>query len=253
MASMAGRAKKTLATIALPLPGASLGCGSKQARPATPAASASASVATKMPPAKPSAAPPPRPADAAEAAAYYRQQRARVEQPDGSDVAQIDFTRLRRGRLYAGEPGISNDLMGELRSALDKPKPEELLAITTKMLAADPTDLRAQLVSASALHETGATAKADAHVALAKALLESIAHSGDGRSFQSPWVVYQVKEEYEFLEVLGLAVGGQHLEQQGERAYDVLNVQNPDTGAQGKAYFDVTELFAEEARGVSGG
>ena len=250
---MPGRAQNTFRTILFILPCATLACASKQTPAATPAAAPTASAAPKAAPAKPSAASPSRPADAADAAAYYRRERARLEQPDGSDVTNLDFARLRRGRLYAGEPGISNDLMGELRSALDKPKPEELLAITAKMLAADPTDLRAHLVSASALHETGATAKADGHVVLAKALLESIAHSGDGRSFQSPWVVYQVKEEYEFLEVLGLAVGGQHLEQQGERAYDVLSVQNPDTGAQGKAYFDVTELFAEEGRTLSGG
>jgi hypothetical protein len=252
MASMAGRAKKTLTIGTLGLLCATFGCASKQGPPATPAAAPTAS-ATKPAPATPSPPPPARPTDAADAAAYYRQQRARLEQPDGSDVTNIDFARLRRGRLYAGEPGIPNELMGELRSALDKPKPEELLVITGKMLTADPTDLRAHLVSASALHETGATAKADAHVVLAKALLESIAHSGDGRSFQSPWVVYQVKEEYEFLEVLGLAVGGQNLEQRGERAFDVLSVQNPDSGAQGKAYFDVTELFAEEGRTVSGG
>ncbi len=53
--------------------------------------------------------------------------------------------------------------------------------------------------------------------------------------------------------MLGPAVGGQHLEQQGERAYGVLSVRDPDSGAQEKAYFDVTELFAEEGRGVSGG
>lgn len=249
---MAGRAT-TIATLALTLASATLGCGSKQSHSET-AASAKAASTAKKPPEKATKPPPsPRPADAADAAAYYRQHRALLAGESGSDFSNVDFARVRRGRMYAGETGISPDQMHELGSALDHPKPEELLTITTKLLAIDPTDLRAHLISASALKDTGATDKADAHVAVAKALVASIAHSGDGHSFEGAWTVYQVKEEYEFLEVLGIAIGGQRLEQRGERTFDILRVQDPESGAQGEAYFDVTELFAEEGRTVSGG
>lgn len=249
----ARHARATFLALMFVAANATLGCGSEQARPKTAAAPRAASAKPQASPTTPSPPAPARPADAGDAAAYYRQHRAELEQADATAAASIDFARLRRGRLYAGEPGISNELMAELRAALDHPKPAQLLDIAGRMLALDPTDLRAHLVLASAFRDTGQTAQADAHVVIAKALLESIAHTGDGRSFATAWVVYQVKEEYEFLEVLGVAVGGQLLEQQGERAFDVLGVKNPDSGSQGKAYFDVTELFAEEGRAASAG
>jgi hypothetical protein len=48
--------------------------------------------------------------------------------------------------------------------------------------------------------------------------------------------------------VLGLSVQKQRLVAHGGRSYDVLAVEDAQTGRTGEAYFDVTELFDEEGR-----
>jgi Domain of unknown function (DUF4919) len=224
-----------------------------KAKSATPSASASAATTaapTAVPPAN-TDAPPPRPADADAAAAYYAERVVFIEKGDTAGMAATDFARLRRGRMYAKTESVPRELDEAIEGAMAKDDLNAVLDLATKVLALDPTDIRAQLLVATVLKHGGAAGEANLHASVAKALIESIGRTGDGKSIDSAWTVYAVKEEYHFLLALGLVVRGQRLLPHAERTFDVLAVQDPKTGAAGEAYFDVSELFAEEGRMLS--
>jgi hypothetical protein len=220
-----------------------VGCGS--AAPATKPA-ATAVRASSSPQAHADTTP--RPADAGAAAAYYDEHAPLLVKGDTTAIAATDYARLRRGRLYSSAERIPRELDAALEAAMRKDDPNAVLDAATKILGYDPTDARAHIVSAAVFHQGGAAGQADVHTTLARALLDSVGKTGNGAGFDSAWTVYAVKEEYQFLFAIGLEVRGQRLVPHGERHYDVLAVEDPKTGRGGDAYFDVTELYAEEGR-----
>lgn len=223
-----------------------LGCGSAAPAakpPATAAPGASASA-----PAQAHAESAPRPADASAAAAYYEERAPLILQGDTAAISATDYARLRRGRLYSNAERIPRELDQALEAAMRKDDPNAVLDTATKILGYDPTDARAHIVSAAVLHQAGSAGQSDIHSTLARALLDSLGKSGNGAGFDTAWTAYAVKEEYQFLFAIGLEVHGQRLVPHGDRHYDVLAVEDPKTGRGGEAYFDVTELYAEEGR-----
>ncbi len=222
-----------------------LGCGSAVPATKAPATAAHASSSPKVP-AHAGAAP--RPADAGAAAAYYDERAPLLVKGDTAAIAATDYARLRRGRLYSNAERIPRELDAALEAAMSKDDPNAVLDAATKILGYDPTDARAHIVSAAGFHQGGAAGQSDVHTTLARALLDSVGKSGNGAGFDTAWTVYAVKEEYQFLLAIGLEVHGQRLVPHGERHYDVLAVEDPKTGRGGEAYFDVTELYAEEGR-----
>jgi len=222
-----------------------VGCGS--AAPATKAP-ATAAAASASPKAQAPANAPPRPADAGAAAAYYDERAPLLLKGDTAAIAATDFARLRRGRLYSHAERIPRELDEALEAAMRKDDPNAVLDNATKILGYDATDARAHIVSAAVFHQAGAAGQSDIQATLARALLDSLGKSGNGAGFETAWTVYAVKEEYQFLFAIGLEVRGQRLVPHGDRHYDVLAVEDPKTGRGGEAYFDVTELYAEEGR-----
>lgn len=137
----------------------------------------------------------------------------------------------------------------ELSVAFDKGDSKATVEVTKRLLAHDQTDIRAHVLRGMALRKMERTAEADFHRGVALALLNSITNSGDGRSVKTAWTVFQVKEEYEVVKALGGLVQSQSLISEGGRHFDVLEARRPlDGGDTIRVYFDVTELFAEQAR-----
>ncbi len=224
-------------------------CGSATPAAKTPAAASAARTGSAPSPAKDQ--PKPRPADASATASYYDERAPLLSKGDTQAISETDFVRLRRGRLYSNAERIPPELDQALEAAMKKDDPNAVLDVATKILGYDQTDARAHIVSAAVLRRAGAAGQSDIHTTLARALLDSVGRSGDGASFDTAWTVYAVKEEYQFLFAIGLEVRGQRLVPRGDRAFDVLAVEDPKTGRAGEAYFDVTELFAEEGRMMS--
>ncbi|HTQ07955.1 MAG TPA: DUF4919 domain-containing protein [Polyangiaceae bacterium] len=232
---------------ALPLAGLALACGSRAPAAKTPATASAVAKPTPSAPAK-SEAETPRPADAGDTATYYDERAPLLAKGDTAAIAATDFVRLRRGRLYSKAEPIPRELDRALQAAMEKDDPNAVLDAATKILAYDETDARAHIVSAAVLRQAGAAGQSDIHATLAKALLDSLGKRGDGATFETAWTAYAVKEEYQFLFAIGLEVHGQRLVGHGDRSFDVLAVVDPKSGRSGEAYFDVTELFAEEGR-----
>jgi len=193
-------------------------------------------------------APPPRPADADADVAYYDERTAALATEALIEVARTDFTRMRRGRLYAnGTPGRGN-FEGTLTEAFQSNDHATIVDVTAKMLAANQADIRAHMLRALALRRLGRDKEATFHREAAIGLIESIVRTGDGRSFATAWTVFQVEEEYEVAKAGGFVVTGQSLTRQAGRWFDVLEVQKPDGSAKFRAHYDITEVFAEDGR-----
>lgn len=228
-------------------------CGSARPAPKTPVSAQATPSATPSAQAKATtrandAPPPPRPADAGDAAAYYAERAPLLLKGDTAAIAETDYVRLRRGRLYSNAERVPRELDESLEAAMEKDDANAVLDAATKIIGYDPTDARAHMVSAVLLRRAGVAGQSDIHTTLARALLDSIGKHGDGAGFDTAWTVYAVKEEYQFLFAIGLEVRGQRLVPHADRAFDVLAVEDPKTGRSGEAYFDVTELYAEEGR-----
>src|SRR4029077_6269053 len=119
------------------------------------------------------------------------------------------------------------------------------------ILADDQTDIRAHMMRAVALARLGRKDEAGFHREAAIGLVESIMRGGAARDFPTPWTVFRVKEEYDVLGAGGYAVDGQSLAKHEGRTFDLLDARKVRGGQTFRAYFDVTELFAEETRGLA--
>lgn len=197
----------------------------------------------------------PRPADAETDVAYYRVRAAALTAETPAEIGPTDFGRFRRGRLYltdAGDPQGAKTLQGRLTTAFDGNDSRAILEITAKILADDQADIRAHMLRAIALRKVGRSREADFHRAVALGLIDSIVRTGDGRAAKSAWTVFRVKEEYEVIKVMGCTVESQSLISEGGRRFDILEARKAPAGPTIRAYFDITELFAEEGREVEG-
>lgn len=188
--------------------------------------------------------------------AYYQEHAPRLGQGSAEEAKRTDFYRLRRGRLYSvGAIGSAQEgeLQKQLTAATGEGNLQRILELTQGILAEDPTDIRAHVLRAYVLHKMGRTAEGDLHRAMGQGLVDSIAHTGDGKDYASAWTVFQVEEEYEMLKFARLQPSAQALREHAGRKYDVLEALDPETKKTFQIFFDVTELFAEEGRMLSGG
>jgi hypothetical protein len=188
-------------------------------------------------------------------AEYYRSWTAAPGTPTPRELSQLDLRRLRRGRLYAHgtlEERQVSALDRSLSDAFARGDDATVLDVTAKLLADNQTDVRANMLRAVALRRTGDARQAEQFNKFGALLLESLVRDGDGRSFETAWTAFHVKEEYAVLSSRGFAVSNQTLVENDRRQYDVLeahSLRNPDpNGEAERFYFDVTELLQEEQR-----
>jgi hypothetical protein len=196
---------------------------------------------------------PARPADADADVAYYRERATALATENTTEVARTNFARMRRGRMYlSGEVAAAETgKQIALTQAFDKNDNQSIVDITGNILPDDQADIRAHMLRAVALRRLGRTREADFHREAAIGLIESIVGGGDGRSFDTAWTVYRVKEEYEVMKSRGYLVDRQSLTHHDKRDFDILDAHKPDGSETFRAHFDITELFAEEGRAFS--
>lgn len=209
-----------------------------------------------MPPPKPVAPPDPyaitpRPDDADDDVVYYRERAIALKSGARGELVRTNFVRLRRGRLYL-RGGLAaaeaRALDTKLDDAFARTDDAAVLDLSARLLADDQAAIPAHRMRSMALRRVGQVAEADFHRELARLLVESIVGGGDGRGFDSAWVVFRGKEEAEVLKALGCAVESQNLVVRGDRQFDVLLTRKVDSGEAMELYFDVTELRAEALR-----
>ncbi|MBN1678894.1 MAG: DUF4919 domain-containing protein [Anaerolineae bacterium] len=119
---------------------------------------------------------------------------------------------------------------GDLDAALD--------AIDT-LLAHNYLDIEAHMAADYVYTRLENTAKAAYHRAFAKGLIDAIFGTGDGRRFESAFIVIRIAEEYTLLRIMRLVPDSQSLRQHQGHAYDVLQARDPASGQQHALYFNI--------------
>ncbi|HEY3255730.1 MAG TPA: DUF4919 domain-containing protein [Polyangiaceae bacterium] len=195
-----------------------------------------------------SAAPSARPGYAEADAAYYRARAGALATEAADEIARTDFWRLRRGRLYVPDASNIQELEARLADAARSESAAGIIDASEELLATDQADINAHTLRSNAFRKTDHVTEADFHRAVAKGLIDSIIHAGDGQSAQSAWTVYRVKEEYEVLKAKQARFVSQSRIIEGNRNYDVLDAERTDDGSKLRFYFDISELLAEQAR-----
>jgi hypothetical protein len=154
----------------------------------------------------------------------------------------IDYARLRLSWMDSPEYKQAKDTTKEedgMGAALGQKNFAEALKDAEVVLASDYVNMDAHFVAYAANKELGATDKAEFHRTVFRGLVNSILHSGDGKSVSTAWVVINTHEEYVIFRVLGFRPGDQSLMNKDGHSYDVMKVKSLEDGSEATFYFNV--------------
>lgn len=118
----------------------------------------------------------------------------------------IDYTAFRMACAADQNcsEGADPDLREAMFNSLQQSDPTQVLRAAQAVLHSCYADIDGQILAAAAYGRMGQPAKQQFHRAIARGLVNSILHSGNGRSAATGFVVISVNEEYSTLRVLGL-------------------------------------------------
>lgn len=160
---------------------------------------------------------------------------------------KVDFTALRMASVDrpAGKGRAdTSELRHKLFPALGEKNYDKAIELAAKVLADNYLDIDAHIVSALACEAKHDAAGARLHNYVAEGLARSILASGDGKGFDTAYVVISVDEEYTTLRILGWHMKEQNLLSADGHHYDQMDVFNPKTRQEAKVYFNVDTPFA---------
>lgn len=165
-----------------------------------------------------------------------------------SGKTDVDYARLRLSYMDSPEYKAAKDTSDAekaMTEALNKKDYPAALKNAEAVLESNYVDIDAHYVAFEANRETGAVEKAKFHYAVFRGLIDSILHSGDGKSTEKAWVVINVHEEYVVITVLGFKRFPiqQSLIQKDGHAYDEMKAKNADDGTEQTFYFNVDIPF----------
>jgi hypothetical protein len=159
-----------------------------------------------------------------------------------SNPEAVDFRELRLA--YARSPQYhpySTERWPDrpLRELLDEKDTEMAIKAINRRLATYYLDIHAHLAAAYVYRRVGDEARSAHHRKCAKGLLDSIFESGDGRTYETAFVVIDVSEEYAVLDVLGLQLAVQSLHEHEGHHFDLLECRDPKTDKSAELYFNI--------------
>ncbi|HVR06471.1 MAG TPA: DUF4919 domain-containing protein [Thermoanaerobaculia bacterium] len=167
--------------------------------------------------------------------------------------AGLDFTALRMAwadRL-AKAARADSDLRNKMFDALHKDQWAVVIETGNKVLAQNYLDIDAHMFVAFAYEKTHDAERAAQHRTMGNGLMKSILASGNGRDFNTAFVVVSVDEEYAVLRHYRLASGKQDLVTAGGHSYDVLTAQT-DAHEEATVYFNIDKVVAIEDAQLGG-
>ena len=159
--------------------------------------------------------------------------------------AEADFHALRMAfvRTPHYQPYASDiESLDALGDALHGDDLDTALAQVKNLLNTNYLDIEAHISADYIYTRRSETAQATYHRAFARGLIDSIARTGNGRSFETAFIVITLAEEYTLLRMLGLQPQTQQLVQHEEHWFDVHNVRHGTSGEAIRVYFNVDIL-----------
>jgi hypothetical protein len=159
----------------------------------------------------------------------------------GGDLS-VDFQKLRFSYMESPERKQAKDRFEEDRQmwkAFNAEDYKDAIKNADAVLEGKFVDLNAHFVEFRAYTKLHDADKAEFHRTVFKGLLDSILHSGDGKSTKSAYIVIATDEEYVLLNVMGLKSGRQALLKEGGHSYDRLDATDLKTQQPIALYFNV--------------
>jgi hypothetical protein len=100
------------------------------------------------------------------------------------------------------------------------------------------------LAAEEAHRKLGNAAKAEFHREVAQKLFKALLSAGDGKSAETAFRVFSIREEYIIMEELGYAVSSQSLlSTPNGKSYDMLSGTDKKTGKTVDVFFDISFFF----------
>jgi hypothetical protein len=164
---------------------------------------------------------------------------ALVERVKGGDKS-VDFKQLRLA--YADSTASRPDTDAQkkaMTAAVNSKNYAEALKNADVVLASNFVDMDAHFAEYLAQRELSHPEQAEFHKFVLQGLLDSIAHSGDGKSERTAYQVIEVHEEYVVLRFMGLMPSTQSLSKKDGHSYDVMEAVDPKTKEKVTLYFNV--------------
>jgi len=163
----------------------------------------------------------------------------------------FDFDALRReyelSKKYNPSYFLLDTSWDAMYDAIHDENPKRALKFAAMIFKKNAIDIQAHYAAALAYQMKGDDKKASYHWYMADGLLRSIAMSGNGKTDSTAFKVTTIKEEYAFLEWLGLEV----LSQAGggdmvHTLYDYMTAVSQETGDTLTLIFDVSATIRDE-------
>jgi|26BtaG_2_1085354.scaffolds.fasta_scaffold08456_3 hypothetical protein len=118
---------------------------------------------------------------------------------------------------------------------------DSVISTTKKMLSIDYTNMTAHKVLRQTYKIVGDTINAEKYKTIQFGLLKSIVNNGDGKSCENGWSVIQVSEEYFILNMLGVKLSKQNVDNNGGIC-DRMEVTD-ENGEEKTYFFEISNVF----------
>jgi hypothetical protein len=157
--------------------------------------------------------------------------------PEGADYHTL---RLAYARTEDYSPYVQDaETVGNLRAALSSGEMDAALEAIHHLLEHNYLDIEAHMAADYVYTMLEQYKPSAYHRAFAKGLIRAIRATGDGRGFDTAFIVLSVSEEYTVLRVMGFVPGNQRLVQHEGHWFDVLSGRQRDTNDPVELYFNI--------------
>lgn len=160
----------------------------------------------------------------------------------------IDYKSFRESFIESKQFKIAsekNTEFSELTKTMYKQMSESefdsVISTTKKMLSIDYTNMTAHKILRQTYKIIGDTINAGKYKAIQFGLLKSIVNNGDGKSCESGWSVIQVSEEYFILDMLGVKLSKQSVDN-NVGICDRMEVTD-ENGEEKTYFFEISNIF----------
>jgi hypothetical protein len=168
---------------------------------------------------------------------YYDLLAAVQADPDGADYhsLRMAYVHTEDYNPYAQDA----ESIGQLRTALSDGAMDAALDAVSQLLEQNYLDIEAHMAADYIYTMLEQHDQSGYHRAFAKGLIQAVLATGDGRGFDTAFIVLGISEEYTVLRVLGLVPGRQRLVEHEGHWFDILDGQQRDSGAAFELYFNI--------------
>ncbi|QXP78849.1 MULTISPECIES: DUF4919 domain-containing protein [Winogradskyella] len=160
----------------------------------------------------------------------------------------IDYKSFRESFIESKQFKIASEKSTELRELtkamykqMSESEFDSVISSTKKMLSIDYTNMTAHKILRQTYKIVGDTINAEKYKTIQFGLLKSIVNNGDGKSCENGWSVIQVSEEYFILDMLGMELSKQNLDNNGGIC-DRMEVTD-ENGEEKTYYFEISNVF----------